>query len=155
MWVGIALTVAFGVVGIATWRWPRSPKAVPAAEHEELRVEVSNHVPVFGHPDGSLSAGDHLVAVIARNGTDRRARATGWGIRIPDGRTLVVTTPTTMWEPRLPHWLQPGDEATWYLEANALREQAGALGCSYDDMRAFVHFADVREVQSDRGVPLA
>jgi len=124
-------------------------------EHEQLRVDVSNHFPIFDRPDGSQTMGDHLVAVIVRNGTARPVHVTGWGTRGPDGRTLFVTQPTTPWEPRLPHWVAAGASATWYLDAQAVRQRAKSEGWAFDDMIAFVDIADGREVTADRGLPLS
>lgn len=90
----------------------------------------------------------------ARNGTDRPVRATGWGVRLPWQRRMVVTMPRRAWEPRLPHWIQPGDSATWYLEVEDLRHRASTLGCAFAEMIAYVAFADGREIAADRGLPL-
>lgn len=154
-WVGGSLTVLGILLSIWFWLRPRPPKNSSAPSHEKLRVEVSNHIPVFDHPDGSQTCGDHLVAVVVRNGTATPVKATGWGLHLPGGRNIVVTTPTTSWESPLPHWVQPRDEATWYLDAGDLRRQSTELGCPYDDMVAFVNFADGREVTAATGVPLA
>lgn len=158
-WVGIGLALFFGVAGLASgfWFWwrPRAPKDAKAPEnHEMLRVEVSNEFPVFDHPDGSRSVGDHLVGVTARNGSRGAVRATGWGLSIPGNRTIVAPAPTTIWEPRLPLWIQPRDAATWYFDADELRRQAASLETPFDKMVAFVRFADGREIRADRGVPL-
>lgn len=99
--------------------------------------------------------GDHLVAVTVSNGTDRSVKAVGWGVHLPDKRNLVVLHRTTAWEPPLPHWIQPSDEATWYLLADEVRRQAQENGCAFRDMRAYVSLADGREVAAKTGLPLA
>jgi hypothetical protein len=158
-WVGIALTIAFGVAGIvlAIWFWirPRSPTANRPAKHEQLRMDVSNEFPIFDQPDGSRTVGDHLVGVTVRNGTARPVRVIGWGIGLPADRSIAVQAPTTTWEPRLPYWLQAGDAATWYVDAAELRRQSAALSVPFDHMVAFACFADGRRISADRGVPLA
>jgi hypothetical protein len=67
---------------------------------------------------------------------------------------MVVTVSKRSWEPRLPHWIAPGDSATWYLEVDDVRHQAAMLGCDFDEMTAYVSFADGREVLAGRGLPL-
>lgn len=149
---GIALSAGGVVLGIGAWLWPRTgPRR---RRHERLRVTVSNHFPVFNRGDGSQRLGDLLVAVTVSNGTDRPVKATGWGVHLPGNRNLVAFAPTTTWEPTLPHWVQPGDEATWYLDAERVRSQAAELSCRFKDMRPYVSFAGGREVLADRGIPL-
>ena len=150
--VGIGLGAGSLTLGIGAWLWPRT--GARRRPHEQLRVTVSNHIPVFDQADGSKRLGDHLVAVTVSNGTERPVKATGWGVHLPGKRNLVALAPTTTWEPRLPHWVQPGDEATWYLDAERVRSQAAELSCRFDDMHAYVSFADGREVLADRGIPL-
>lgn len=65
-----------------------------------------------------------------------------------------MTAPTTTWEPRLPHWIPPGDEATWYLNADEARSQAAKAKVKLKHMRAYVTFADGRQVKADRAIPL-
>ncbi len=156
VWAWGIVAVAAGAIGarLAAPQGEASHASEPP-KHEQLRVDVSNHFPVFDRADGSQTMGDPLVAVIARNGTARPVRATGWGARGADGRTLIVTQPTTRWEPPLPHWIAAGDEATWYLDAADVRQRAESEGWAFEDMIAFVTFADGREVTADRGLPLS
>jgi len=158
VWVWAIVAVAAGTAGaVMTGAREDNEASHPSEppEHEQLRVDVSNHFPKFDHPDGSQTLGDPLVAVIVRNGTARPVHVTGWGTRVPDGRTLIVTQPTTPWEPRLPHWVAAGDSATWYLDTEDVRQRAESEGWAFDDMIAFVNFADGREVTADRGLPLS
>ena len=151
--VGLGIGGASVAVALIAWRWPRSPK-VESAPHDLLRVEVSNQFPVFDLPDGTRDVGDHLVAVTVRNGTDRPAKITSWGLRLPDGQSVVVLSPTTTWEPRLPHWVQPGDEATWYFDPAELRRIAAEHKIAFESMCAFATVGDGRSLLADRGVPL-
>jgi hypothetical protein len=105
-----AVDILVGVVGVVValiaWRWPRTRARLRA--HEQLRVTVRNHFPVFDHLDGSKTLGDLLVAVVVSNGTERPVKVTSWGVHLPGNRNLVLIAPTTTREPRLPHWIQPG-----------------------------------------------
>ena len=42
----------------------------------------------------------------------------------PDGSNIVVLSPVTPFEPRLPHWVQPGTNGTWSLDSDELRRVA-------------------------------
>lgn len=55
----------------------------------------------------------------------------------------------------MPHWIQPGDCATWYFDPEQLRQQAATERVRFDQMRAYVTFADGREIRADRGIPLS
>lgn len=79
----------------------------------------------------------------------------GWGAHLPGNRNLAVRKPTTWWEPHLPAWVEPGDDATWYLPVDEVRAQSACLGCWFESMKAYVSLADGREVVAGRGMPLA
>jgi hypothetical protein len=159
MWV-TAIATAAAVVGlvVATLAWlrPRSPRAEEhVLPHQRLRVTVSNHFPVFDQVDGSKKLGDHLIAFTVHSGTSRQVKATGWGVHLPGNKNLVAMVPTTHWEPSLPHWIEPGDEATWYLTADDVRRQAEESKCKFGDIRGYVSFADGREISASDGLPLS
>jgi hypothetical protein len=156
VWTAVAaVSTVLGVgVAVLAWRRPKQPDRPTPARHELLTVDVSYDIPVFDQPDGSQTLGGDLVGVTARNGTDRPVRATGWGVVLPGQRRMVVTVPPRAWEPRLPHWISPGDAATWYLNVDDVRRQAATLGCDFDEMTAYVSFADGREILAARGMPL-
>jgi hypothetical protein len=118
-------------------------------------VGVTNYWPVFTQPDGSQEMGDHFVAVTLRNGSERAVRATGFGLRLPGDRTMFVSTQTTPWVPSMPHWVQPGDEATWLFDGDELRRSAREYNVPFEDMTAYVSLADGREIRAAAGVPLA
>jgi hypothetical protein len=96
---------------------------------------ASNHFPVFDQVDGSKELGDHLIVLTVPNGTSRAVKATGWGVHLPGNKNLVAMAPTTPWETSLPHCIQPGDEATWYLKADDVRRQAGECTCRFGHAR--------------------
>lgn len=156
IWVGVGIiaTLVFGLIGVIAWLKPRSPSRRPA-KHETVWVDVSNSIPVFDLPDGTKELGEHLVGVEVHNGSTRPVKVVSWGIKLPGDRKLFVPTPTTHWEPRLPHWVQPGDEAEWFVEAEELRHQQATLGCRFDQMIPYVRLADGRELMSEKAVLLA
>lgn len=151
-WLGViggGLTLVGIVLSYVFWWRPRPTPTRRLEAHERLAVEVANHFFVFDH-----GVGDQLVAVIARNGSDRRVRATGYGIALPTNRHLVLQARLTPLDPQLPHWIEPGDAATWYFAAADLRTAAREEGVTFDVMRAYVTFADGRKVTADRGLPV-
>jgi hypothetical protein len=78
-----------------------------------------------------------------------------FGVRVPDGGNLVVPRPATPFEPPLPHWVEPGTNGTWYLDAAGVRRIAAERGVSFEDMRAWVSLADGRRISAPAGLPLA
>lgn len=156
LWVPVGL--AIGTVGVVLtlllWYKPRSPKRLPAA-HQTVRVEVANSFPVYHQQDGSRDVGEHLIGVTVLNGEAAPIKVLGWGLLLPEGRRMVITRPQTSFEPRMPHWVQPGDQALWFLDADEVRRQRAHIGCKFEQMIAYVSLADGRELKAENGVPLA
>lgn len=144
-----------GVIGVfvavVAWRWPKSPHGEPIGQ---VKVEVAYVMPVFDMPDGSQDFGEDLVSVSVKNGTPAAVKATSWGIALPNGN-IFVTHPTASWEPRLPHWIKPGDDASWHIKVDELRRIAAERQIRFDDMIAFVSFANGEAIRAEKGVPLA
>jgi len=149
-WVPVGLLV--GVVGVfLTWLFwfkPRSPK------HGKLRVVGSTDFLLYDQPDGTKQPGDLLIGVTLHNGSPARAKVVGWGLRLPGNRRMVVPGRLTPIEPLLPHWVEPGDDAEWYLDAAEVRRQQASLGCKFSQMVPYVTLADGRELRDKRGVLL-
>ncbi len=149
-WVPVGLFI--GVVGVVLtwllWLRPRHPK------HGKVSVVASNDFLVYDQPDGSKDLGDHLVGVTLRNGGPDRVKVTSWGLILPGNRRVVATGRLSPIEPLLPHWVEPGDHAEWFLEAGEMRRQKAALGCRFRQMVPYVTLADGRELRAKRGLPL-
>lgn len=146
--IGLAIAVVGVVLAWAFWWWPRSPK------HDKVRVVVSNDFLVYDDPGGGSHLGDHLVGVTIHNGSSARVKVVGWGLHLPGKRRMVVPGRLTPVEPILPHWVEPGDHAEWYLDADEVRKQQAVLGCRFSQMIPYVTLADGRELRSRRGVLL-
>jgi hypothetical protein len=149
--IGVVVASIGVVVAILAWLKPSILK--PALG--DLRVEVSNIFPVFDQIDGSQTLGDLLIGVTLRNGTEHSVKVTGWGVQLPGGDKVVVMRPTTVWEPRLPHWVPASDEATWHFDPDEIRRISAERGAAFKKMRAYVGLADGRTVWAAKGVPLA
>jgi hypothetical protein len=116
---------------------------------------VTNAIPVYDLPDGSQDLGDHFISVEAVNNGDRAVTITGWGIRLPGDRRVVVTRPVN-WSTPLPHRLEPGSApAAFRMPADELRRLERDQGIPYDAMKPYVTLADGTEIAADRSVPLA
>ncbi len=155
-----ALDVAPGVVGllitVIAWQFLRNPRKPPptVAGDVALVVEAANRMPVYDLPDGSQTPGEWLVGVTLYNRGDRRVCVSSWGVRVPDGSNIVALAPVTSFEPRLPHWVEPGTNGTWYLQTDEVRRIAAERGLAFGDMRPWVSLADGRRVEAPAGIPL-
>jgi hypothetical protein len=142
--IGIAVSTHYGRRSIQSS--PRSPRVI---------VTTSNVMPLYDLPAGRREPGDHHVSVEAVNTGDRSITITGWGVKLPEGRHIVVTHPPN-WATPLPHELRPGAApARFLMLAEDLRRLERENGISYGDMRPYVTLADGTEVLADRRVPLA
>ena len=99
--------------------------------------------------------GDWFVAVSAVNTGDRAVTITGWGVKLPGGRRMVVMQPPN-WSTPVPHRLEPDAEAARFLvHADELFRLQREQGIPFKDMKGYVTLADGTEVKADLGVPLA
>lgn len=164
VWTGITIGLAGLVLGLIAWRFPRHPrKLAPAAGGAggsasagdgDLVVETSHHLPVFDLPDGGQQPGDWLIAVTLYNRGPRPVCVSSWGVRVPGGGNIVALAPVTPFEPRLPQWVPPGTNGTWYLETDEVRRIAAERELAFGDMVAWVSLADGRRITASRGLPL-
>lgn len=60
--------------------------------------------------------GPELVAVEVTNHGRSRAKVARYAIRLKRGGTSVEYPQALLGSPELPHWLEPGESATWYAE---------------------------------------
>ncbi|MFJ4014457.1 hypothetical protein [Streptomyces sp. NPDC090026] len=142
--VGVALAIYYGRRGIK------------AANHgPEITVKVTNMIPTYKQPDGSSTPGDHFVGATVANTGGRPAAITGWGVRLPGNRRMVITMPPH-WSTPLPHQLTPGGApAHLVVPADELRHLERTQGIPYTAMRPYITLADGTEILGDQSVPLA
>jgi hypothetical protein len=124
--VGSVAGVVTVVVAVLAWRRPRTPSGGEKSK-KNVVVEVAYAMPLYDTPDGTQEFGEDMVSITARNATDQPVKVNGWGVHLPGNRNMLVRNPTTSWEPRLPHWVKPGDDATWYLPVDQMRAQSASL----------------------------
>lgn len=142
-WIG-----ALSGVGALVWQmltWRRSGH----------NVKVLRTQSWFTLSDGSLS--DAMVCVTARNVGTSAVTLTGWGIqlggRTADNMTVLRPLPRTT---ELPHRLEPGTEAGFWVAARHLVEASAERRVPLDQMRCWIGLATGRKVYAKRrGVPVS
>lgn len=157
IWVALGLVLAVVGLVVSVYYGKRSvpPGEASAPRGPEIVLKVTNAFPVYNLPGGGQNLGDHHVTVEAVNVGDRMMTITGWGIRLPDDRSIVITRPVG-WSTPLPHELRPGAVPVQLsMLAEDLRRIAREEGVSFDDMKPYVTLADGKKVLAIQGVPLA
>lgn len=157
-WVAIGLVLGVIGVGVSIYYGQRPPpgngQPAPRSGYE-VAVRTTNGMPIYDLPDGRHEIGDHHVIVEAVNLGDRPIAVTGWGVKLPGDRRVVVTRPVN-WSTRLPHVLRPGEPpAQLVVLAEELRRLEREEGIPYEEMMPYVSLADGKEILANRHVPLA
>jgi hypothetical protein len=95
------------------------------------------------------------VKVTARNSGRSPVTVNGFGLRLPDGRTMVVPSPAS-WSSPVPHRLEPGADGSWYIPTAEVARFCADDGIKQQDLTAFVHLANGRTISAkQRGIGLA
>ncbi|WP_073224341.1 hypothetical protein [Streptomyces sp. NBRC 110465] len=153
IWVALGLIGTLVGIVLAVYYGRRSIKA--ADQGPMITVKVTNMIPTYEQPDGSSTAGDYFVGATVANTGGRPATITGWGVRLPGNRRMVITRPPH-WSTSLPHQLTPGGApAQLVVPADELRHLERTEGIPYTAMRPYITLADGTEVLGDQSVPLA
>lgn len=71
--------------------------------------------------------GPEVIAIEVTNHGRSRAKITRYSIRLKRGGMTVEYPRGNSWSPPLPHWLEPGESATWYAE---LRDAAALVSAT-------------------------
>lgn len=101
------------------------------------------------------SQGEPYVNVSARNTGRSPVTVNGWGLRLPDGWTMVALNPAS-WSSQLPHRLEPGADGNWYMPTAEVARFCAEHGTRQQDMIAFVNLADGRTISAkESGIGLA
>lgn len=99
--------------------------------------------------------GEPHVNVTARNSGRSPVTVNGLGLRLPDGRTMVVPSPAS-WSSPVPHRLEPGADGSWYMPTAEVARFCADNGIKQQDLIAFVRLADGRTISAkQRGIGLA
>lgn len=132
-----------GVVALV-WQviaWKRSGPVVTVTAHQAF--------PAFGD-----SLGEPLTQVTARNSGRSPVTITAWGLRLPNGHTLVAVKRVPPSD-SLPYRLEPGASGSWYMETTGLAATCRERGADYADLTAYVDLASGSTVDAkSKGIQL-
>lgn len=113
-------------------------------------VTATQAFPTYGP-----GVGEPHVNVTASNSGRSPVTVKGWGLRFPDGQTMVFPNPVP-WSDPLPNRLEPGADASWYVPTVEVARACAQHGVRQQDMTAFVNLADGRTISvRERGIGLA
>lgn len=138
-WVGALTGVAGLIWQVLTWR--RSTHRV--------RIRAANSY--FTYPGGEL--GPPQVCVDVRNAGSGAVTIETWGISGAGGGTLVPIQPHPQ-SASLPHRLESGSSASFYIDADALRRHSAERGVAFRRMRPWVRLGTGQRVVSRKGLLL-
>lgn len=65
--------------------------------------------------------GPDVIAVLVTNTGRLRAKITRFGVHLKRSGMSVQYPAGNKWSPELPHWLEPGESATWYVDMQDAR----------------------------------
>jgi hypothetical protein len=78
-----------------------------------------------------------------------------WGLRLPDGQTMIITDPFPGLSNELPYRLEDGASGSWYTDTLRVVETCKAHGVDYADLTGYVNLANGRSVDAKlRGIQL-
>jgi hypothetical protein len=131
--VGLALSVLALAWHIVSWRLTGSI----------VKVEVSHGLGVGG-------SWPRLVGIEAMNVGRTAVSITGWGFRLPDGRTLwpAAGHPGNWAGPPVPITLDPGHSASWQVNAETIRTSLLDEGVPDAKLRGFVNLGTGQQRRS-------
>jgi hypothetical protein len=144
---GLILGIIGAITGVAAlaWQiitWRQSGAVVAVTAHQAF--------PAYGD-----QLGEPHVNVSARNSGRSLVTVNGWGLRLPNGRTMVNLNPV-LWSSPLPHRLEPGADGSWYMPTHEIARFCAEHGVRQQGMIAFVNLADGRTISAkERGIGLA
>jgi hypothetical protein len=127
-----------GVLGlgwsVVTWR--RSGPVV--------RVTVKQAFPTYAD-----HLGEPLICVTAQNSGRAPVTISSWGLRLPDGQTMMITEPFPL-SNALPYRLEEGTSGSWYTDTLRVVEACKAHGVDYADLIAYVDLGNGQSVDAKR-----
>ena len=110
-----------------------------------VAVTVNNAFPTYGR-----DIGEHHVGINAANTGRAPVTVAGMGIELPSRENMLIIEPTAFSTP-LPHRLEPGSSADFYILADQVRKIARERGYSPGQLRPWVSLADGSKVFAGQG----
>jgi hypothetical protein len=133
----IAIVLSVAAFGFQVRTWRQSGPVVDVTAFQSL-------------PVGPGTAGEWHLAITAINKGRSPVTVKTFGLKLPDRRHMAIM----QWAPfsaSLPHRLEPGSDATWYIDTDAIKESCAAEGVRHQDLTAFVSLGDGRTIDARRG----
>jgi hypothetical protein len=131
----IAIVLSMTSLGWQVASWKRSGPVVKVTAQQAL---------ITSGPEA-----DWHTDVTARNTGRAPITVTGWGLRFPDGQTIVMMRNLPISAP-LPYRLEAGAASSWYIGTDDLRGACEERGAKYQELRGFVRLADGRTIDARR-----
>ncbi len=98
--------------------------------------------------------GEPLICVTARNSGRAPVTVTSWGLRLPDGQTMMITESFRL-SSALPYRLEEGASGSWYTDTLRVVETCRTHGVDYADLTAYVDLGNGQSVDAKiRGIQL-
>jgi hypothetical protein len=94
--------------------------------------------------------GEPLICVTARNSGRAPVTISSWGLRLPDGQTMMITEPFRTLSNALPYRLEEGTSGSWYTDTLRVVETCKAHGVDYADLTGYVDLGNGQSVDAKR-----
>lgn len=112
-----------------------------------VTVTARTAMPTYG-----AEVGDPHLQITAANKGRSPVTVNSLGLKLPDGRHLAIME-WAPWSASIPHRLEPGADASWYVLTKAITESSTHNGIRYQDLIAYVSLGDGRTVDArDPGI---
>jgi hypothetical protein len=130
----MAIVVSCASLGWQVVSWRQSGAVVT--------VTARTAMPTYGD-----RVGDPHVQVTAANKGRSPVTVKNWGLKLPDDRHMAIMDHAP-WSAPLPHRLEPGADASWYVLTKAIVESCQHNGIRYQDLIAYVDLGDGRTIDA-------
>ncbi|MGA5472537.1 hypothetical protein ACPCUK_27660 [Streptomyces arboris] len=133
----VALVVSLISLGWQIITWLRSGPVIKVKGHSSIAVVDGN-------------AGEVHLSVTAVNRGRAPATVTGWGLRLPNGSSVVPQSAQLPGTNPLPHRLEPHAEASWHVPQTAVEEACRTHHVELSQVRPFVDVSGRGQVLGKR-----
>lgn len=133
----IAIVLSVAALGFQVRTWRQSGPIVEVTACQGLPVTPG------------AGAGDWHLNVTAINKGRSPVTVNNFGLKLPDKRQMAILQ-RAPWSASLPHRLEPGSSAAWYIDTEAIKQSCAAEGVRHQDLTAFVTLGDGRTIDAPR-----
>lgn len=141
----LALSIIGTVLGITNLCWNIFTWRMNGPH---VKVKVINAFPTYG-PE----IGDHHLGIEAANRGRSPVTIKNVGIETPTKANMfAIDLPS--FSDKVPHRLEAGSTATWYLLADQVRQVCAERGFTTDQLQAWVDLGNGSKATAKRGLPI-